>query len=84
MKNCFEDTIGIFKNVDGVISTDTSLVHLAANLDVPTYVLLTIGSEWRWNTNTNNTNWYQTKFIMTEKSGNWESVIECLITQFNY
>ena len=57
-ENCFEDTIGIFKNVDGVISTDTSLVHLAANLDVPTYVLLTIGSEWRWNTNTNNTNWY--------------------------
>ena len=83
-ENCFEDTIGIFKNVDGVISTDTSLVHLAANLNVPTYVLLTIGSEWRWNTNTNNTNWYPSLNLLRQKNqGNWESVIECLITQFN-
>ena len=41
-KNCFEDSIGIIKNVKGVISTDTSIIHLAANLDVPTTVLLTL------------------------------------------
>ena len=68
MKNCFEDTIGIFKNVDGVISTDTSLVYLAANLNVPTYVLLTIGSEWRWNTIQIIQMVSFTKFITTEKS----------------
>ncbi|MBI96442.1 hypothetical protein CL656_04785 [bacterium] len=81
--NCFEDTIGILKNVDGIISTDTSLVHLSANLNVNTYVLLTTGCEWRWGQN-NTTKWYpSTKLIRQDKQGDWESVINKLIKYEN-
>jgi len=78
-KNCFEDSIGIIKNVKGVISTDTSIVHLAANLDVPTTVLLTTGCEWRW-TDDKTTNWYpDMTLVRQEKQGDWKSVIEKVI-----
>jgi len=77
--NCFEDSIGIIKNVKGVISTDTSIIHLSANLGVPTTVLLTTGCEWRW-TNDQTTNWYPDMTIVRqEKQGDWKPVIENVI-----
>ena len=54
----FENTISIFKNVDLVISTDTSLLHLAATLKVRTWALITKVPEFRWGLNSNKTNWY--------------------------
>mgnify|MGYP001338228074 CR=1 FL=1 len=54
----FENTISIFKNVDLVISTDTSLLHLAATLKVKTWALITKVPEFRWGLNHNKTNWY--------------------------
>ena len=50
----YKDTITILKKVDLVISTDTSLLHVAGTLDVPCIALLTIGCEWRWS----GPNWY--------------------------
>ena len=71
----FSDTMTIFKHVDGVISTDTSLVHLAASMGVPTTVLLTIGYEWRWS----NIHWYPNiKRIIQEKATCWDNVIKTL------
>ena len=67
----FYDSISIIRNVKGVISTDTSLVHLSANLDVPTYVLLTLGCEWRW-THNKSTKWYpKLKLFRQKKFGEW-------------
>jgi hypothetical protein len=80
-EKAFYDTITIMRNVTGVISTDTSLVHLAANLDVYTFVLLTLGNEWRW-TNSDKTNWYPDVTLLRQKEqGNWKPVIENVIKQ---
>ena len=66
----------IFKYVDGVISTDTSLVHLSLTMNIPTYVLLTIGTGWLWCRNCERTNWYpHAKLIRQKKVQNWDSVI---------
>jgi len=78
-EKAFYDTITIMRNVTGVVSTDTSLVHLAANLDVYTFVLLTLGNEWRW-TNSDKTNWYPDVTLIRQKEqGNWKHVIENII-----
>lgn len=75
----FYDTISIMKNINGVISTDTSLVHLSANLDVPTYVLLTLGCEWRW-TRDKTTNWYpKVKLFRQTEIYKWDNVINNLL-----
>ena len=77
--NSFEDTIGIMKNIDGVISTDTSLVHLSNNLGIKTYTLLTRGCEWRW-TQDKYTKWYPDNILVRQNErGNWNSVIDKLI-----
>lgn len=58
----FSDTMTLLenKNVNGLISTDTSLVHLSATMNKETHVLLTIGCDWRWNWYDDNDNsiWY--------------------------
>ena len=76
----FENTISIFKNVDLVISTDTSLLHLAATLEVPTWALITKVPEFRWGTK-KITNWYPNVPLYRQKNFlDWsEAVDEMLI-----
>jgi len=72
----FCDTIEIFKYVEGVISTDTSLVHLSATMGIPTYILLTMGSHWFWCRNCDKTNWYPNATLIRQKKfHNWGNVI---------
>lgn len=46
--DAFKDTVTLLKTVDLVITTDTSLVHLAGTMNVPCWCMLTIGCDWRW------------------------------------
>ena len=76
------DTISIIRNVDGVISTDTSLLHLSANLNVTTYALLTLGCEWRWTHDEPRTNWYPNMKLLRQKEfGKWDNVVLELIDE---
>ena len=80
--NAFQDTMLLIKNVDGVVTTDTSLAHISLNMNIDTYVLLTIGCEWRW-LREGNTNWYpNAKLIRQKKYGDWKQVISSLISSF--
>ena len=79
-RNAFEESVNIMKNVDAVISTDTSLVHISPSLNVKTFVLLTTGCEWRW-TNNETTNWYPDSILIKQTEyGKWNDVIDKLIT----
>jgi ADP-heptose:LPS heptosyltransferase len=46
----FTDTVAILKNIDLLITIDTSIVHLAGVMGVKTWLLLGYGSDWRWST----------------------------------
>tara|TARA_A100001015_G_scaffold266111_1_gene315028 strand:+ start:76 stop:1665 length:1590 start_codon:yes stop_codon:yes gene_type:complete len=81
--NCFEDSVSIIKHVDGVFSTDTSLVHLSANLDIKTYALLTLGCEWRWTQNDEFTTWYPNMILLRQtKFDDWSNVINSILNLF--
>lgn len=72
----FYDTMIILKHVDCVISTDTSIVHIALTMGIQTYVLLTKGCEWRW-THDKITKWYpEAKLIRQKKMQDWSNVIQ--------
>ena len=75
--DAFKDTLTILKKVDLVISTDTSLTHIAATANVKCWALLTTGCDWRWMTdNTNICTWYpKIKLIKQKSIGQWGSVI---------
>ena len=76
-KVSFLDTAGIMKNLDLFITVDTSLVHLAGAMKIPTILLLIKDSEWRW-FNTNKCYWYPTVKIFRQKENNWNGLNEYL------
>jgi hypothetical protein len=74
--DAFKDTLTILKNVDLVLSTDTSLVNFSATADVKTWVMLTAGCEWRW-THDTTSNWYpKAKLFRQKQALDWTNVLE--------
>jgi len=56
--NDFCDTASIIKNLDLVITVDTSVAHLAGALGVKTWVLLPYYPDWRWMLDRSDSPWY--------------------------
>lgn len=73
----FKDTVTLLKKVDLVITTDTSLVHLAGTMKVPCWCMLTIGCDWRWKYMDNR--WYpDVKTFRQTHISCWDNVIKDL------
>lgn len=72
----FSDTAALIKNLDLVITVDTSMAHLAGALGKPVWILNRFDSCWRWLKNTNLSPWYPTAKIYTQHEyQNWEKVM---------
>lgn len=72
----FMDTAALIQQLDLVISVDTVIVHLAAALGKPTWLLNRFGSEWRWMHNQSNSPWYPSLTIYNQKTFNdWTDVL---------
>jgi tetratricopeptide (TPR) repeat protein len=71
----FMDTAAIMKNVDLVITSDTSVPHLAGALGVPVWLLLPALPDWRWLLGRSDSPWYPTmRLFRQERRGDWGSV----------
>jgi hypothetical protein len=78
--DAYKDTICLLKSVDLVISTDTSLVHIAGTMgNVRCWVLLTAGCDWRW-THDDASLWYpKLKLLRQKRIGEWNPVVKKLL-----
>jgi Tfp pilus assembly protein PilF len=75
--NDFADTAALMSFMDLVISTDTSLAHLAGAMGKPTWILLAFSADWRWLLNRQDSPWYPSvRLFRQPKVCDWESVIE--------
>jgi len=73
----FMDTAALMRNLDLVITIDTSIAHLAGGLGVPCWLLLCHGADWRWLHNRDESPWYPGMRLFRQKvSGNWDAVVE--------
>ena len=73
----FEDTISIIKNLDLVITADTSLAHLSATLNKNTWIALPLVSDWRWFNSEKKSIWYENATLYKQKKiGNWENIFK--------
>jgi tetratricopeptide (TPR) repeat protein len=69
------ETAAIIKNLDLVITVDTSIAHLSGALGVNTWVLLTKTPDWRWCLNKTNSYWYNSVRLFRQKNfNNWDEV----------
>ena len=72
-------TAAICARLDGVIAVDTSLCHLAGSLGIPTFLLLSLASDWRWGKSTDRTVWYNnTKLFKQTSRGEWSAPLKTL------
>lgn len=68
----FLDTLAIVANLDLVITSDTSLVHIAGGSGAPVYLALTHSAEWRWLDGRSDTPWYPSVTLFRQPGfGDW-------------
>lgn len=78
----FDDTAAALKNLDVVITVDTSVAHLAGALGIKTFMLLPYCPDWRWFDNTKKTEWYDSMRIFKQTDHVfWDKEIEDIKTE---
>ena len=69
-------------NLDLVITSDTSVAHLAGGLGVPTWVPLSWSSDWRWLEDREDCPWYPTMRLFRQvEPGDWPEVFARMAAQ---
>ena len=72
----FTETAGALLNLDLLISTDTSVPHLAGALARPVWVMLAFVPDWRWLLDCDTNPWYPTMRLFRQSArGAWEDVV---------
>jgi tetratricopeptide (TPR) repeat protein len=84
----FDDLASVIQNMDFVISTDTSIPHLAAALGKKVFILLGKITDWRWMLNSGTSPWYSSatllrkKFNPESKTEDWSHAFEAIMKEF--
>ncbi|KAA5542240.1 tetratricopeptide repeat protein [Roseiconus nitratireducens] len=77
----FTDTAAVMKNLDHVVTSDTSVAHLAGALGVPTTVILGKIPDWRWLLEGDRTDWYPSmRLVRQSELGRWQDVLSSIHT----
>jgi len=80
----FADTAYALSGMDLLITVDTSVVHLAGALGIPTLVLLAFQPDFRWLLDREDSPWYPSLRLYRQPSyGDWESVIHQVVTDLS-
>jgi Tfp pilus assembly protein PilF len=71
----FVDTAAIMMHLDLVVTSDTSIVHLAGAIGRPVWLALSTGPEWRWMRDRDDSPWYPTaRLFRQDRYGDWAGV----------
>ncbi|MCP4890441.1 MAG: tetratricopeptide repeat-containing glycosyltransferase family protein [Rubripirellula sp.] len=75
-QDAFTDTAAIVQQLDAVVTTDTSIAHLAGAVGANVHVLLGKVPDWRWGTTGTRTPWYPAMRLHRQKTlGDWRDVV---------
>jgi len=73
--DAFVDSAAVITNLDLVITSDTSIAHLAGALGRPTWVALKEVPDWRWMLDREDTPWYPTmRLFRQQRRDDWAFV----------
>ena len=85
----FDDLASVIQNMDLVISTDTSIPHLAGAIGKKVFILLGRIADWRWMLNTETSPWYNSatllrkKFNPESKTEDWSHAFQAIMKELN-
>ena len=73
--DAFADTAALMMHLDLIVTSDTSIAHLAGALGRPVWVALKKVPEWRWLTDREDSPWYPTMRLFRQTTaGDWSDV----------
>lgn len=73
----FLDSAAIIAGLDLVITSDTSIAHLAGALGAPVWLALAHVPDWRWGLEGESSPWYPTmRLFRQDRPGDWPGVFE--------
>lgn len=73
--DAFVDTAAVMQNLDLIVTSDTSIAHLAGALARPVWVALQHVPDWRWQLGRDDCPWYPSMRLFRQtQRGNWEDV----------
>jgi ADP-heptose:LPS heptosyltransferase len=68
--------------LDLVISVDTGTCHLAAAMNIPTWIILPFPADWRWLLDRTDSPWYPSvKLFRQTKPMEWEPAIASIVQE---
>lgn len=77
----FMDTAAIMHQLDLVITSDTSIAHLAGAMSIPTWIAIGKIPDWRWLLDREDSPWYPSvRLFRQSKLGDWDSVFQRMTT----
>lgn len=72
----FTDTTAILRHLDGVITTDTAIAHLAGAVGTPVAMLVGRVPDWRWGMEGESTPWYPSVTLYRQQQlGCWQEAM---------
>jgi ADP-heptose:LPS heptosyltransferase len=78
----FADTAALMENLDLIISSDTSVVHLAGAIGKPVWALLPSVPDWRWFLGRSDSPWYPTmRLFRQQRPMEWGPVMASIREQ---
>jgi tetratricopeptide (TPR) repeat protein len=78
----FMDSAAVMSLLDLVVTTDTSVAHVAGGLGVRTWLALKYLPDWRWLLDRDDSPWYPTMRLFRQPSdGRWGPVFEAMATE---
>lgn len=73
--DAFLDTAAVIRHCDLVITSDTSIAHLAGALGAPVWIALKRGCDWRWMADRPDSPWYPSARLFRQSvAGDWSDV----------
>jgi len=73
--NAFLDAAAVMMSLDLVVTSDTSISHLAGALGRPVWIAMRHVTDWRWMANGEATPWYPTARLFKQtRRGDWDDV----------
>ena len=80
--NTFLDTAAVMQCLELIITSDTSVAHLAGALARPTWVVLKHVPDWRWLLDRDDSPWYPTMRLFRQaRPGDWDGVFAGIRTE---
>jgi hypothetical protein len=77
----FVESAAMIAALDLVITTDTSIAHLAGALGRPTWIALRHVPDWRWGPIGDRTPWYPTaRLVRQSTKGDWDGVFDAILS----